>query len=42
MTGLFVCLCGKQQWVPLPNAYTMAYPQCCGRAMQFTGMWRGE
>jgi hypothetical protein len=41
MTGLFACLCGKQQWVPLPNTYTMVVPQCCGRTMEFTGIWRG-
>jgi len=42
MTGLFACKCGKQQWVPMPNTYTMTAPRCCGRAMQFTGTWRGE
>jgi hypothetical protein len=26
--------------VPLPSAYTMTAPRCCGRTMKFTGIWR--
>ena len=42
MTGLFTCLCGKQKWIPMPVSYTLTFPQCCGRAMHFTGIWRNH